>query len=301
MIHPENPFGLMTDLCRLHAATGLQVHVKMSDVHPRPANTIVGFDQSIAAWTAKAKAGLITNGVTLAPIMVEVDGQGDLNIEVTQEDYITNRSASSAWNALDVHERVTILNQEGYSSLYSRFLGTACAVVGSDGQLVMARRSMRTATEPGRWAPAIGEGMDQLDICEGIADVRGCIIRGAREELGLQISDEDVERCLSLGSLTVNATSGELVVNGVLDFRLARDYAPTSDEIIEIATRDARDSWERDRYVSIPLEYEALHAFAADRAGEGRKMSGYGLVTAQLALEQSNNLDLGALPSLPLH
>jgi hypothetical protein len=270
-----------THLFTLVEKEDLSITIEMRDEeHPISPDSVDGLRRHEMMWREK----LSYNGATIAPYHMMVKGD-HIHIRAAKETYSMNRGASDLWQRLQENTRNEILSTRGFHPAYSRFLGTACAVIGSDGMLVLARRSMNIATEPGQWAPAIGEGMDDSDIgCDGTADVRGCILRGAFEELGLKIDEQDAKTALRLHSITNNHALGEIVVNGSLDFRLIPN-GPTSQEIMKIATNYARDAWERDKYTAIPLTHEAIQAFAHDRPEEDGRFSGYGLITANLALK----------------
>jgi len=275
------PLRTSSYLAVLAEGDDLRIGIDIHDQHPVPAAGVAGFQAHAEHWQSRVAAGAITNGVTIAPIALRQEGSS-VFIAAVAEDYVTNRAAASCWAALPPSQRVLTVAEQGFDPAYSRFLGTACAVIGSDGLLILARRSQHTATEPGCWAPALGEGMDGADLRrDGTADVLGCVLRGLEEELGISLDGEDAERCIRLQAVTVNGRSGEIVVNGVIDFRQALNYRPTAAEVVDQAGACAVDTWERDRYATIELTAEAVAAFARDTEAD---LSGYGSFTADLAI-----------------
>ncbi len=261
----------------------LRIAIGIHGQHPVPPAHVQGFEKHAEHWRNRVASGAITNGVTIAPISMRRDGD-TVAIGAVVEDYVTNRAAASCWADLSPSQRVLTVAEKGFDPAYSRYLGTACAVIGSDGTLVLARRSQHTATEPGCWAPALGEGMDAHDLrSDGTADVLGCVLRGLEEELGISLDAGDAERCIRLQAVTVNGRLGEIVVNGTIDFRHAIDFRPTGAEIVDHAQAFAVDTWERDRYAVIELTPEAVQAFARET---GAALSGYGSFTAELAMRR---------------
>lgn len=279
------PFGVEGDLRLLAGGpNGMgPLEILVVPTHPSPAETTSDVAPNIPVWRRKVEEGVIHNGYSLAPTEASFGPDGGLCMKAFLDDYVHNRASVDAWKALPQAERSRILMEEGFDVEHSRFLGTAISVISTDGRLLLGQRSMRTITEPGLWACAVGEGVDENDVKDGRVDIPGCMARGFKEELGLDLPQDVLDRCLTVQAVTNHAKIGEIVFTGLLDLRSAPETGLTASKIVESATSGAaRDSWEHARWRDIPATAQALLEFSRKHEG----MSSYGLFCSALAISK---------------
>lgn len=84
---------------------------------------------------------------------------------------------------------------EYFSNAFAIYL----AVVTSDGYLITTHRGQNVMSRPGQFNVSFSEGLSRsLDHTENGPNVYNCAVRGAKEELGIELQEQDIN-LLSLG------------------------------------------------------------------------------------------------------
>ena len=115
-----------------------------------------------------------------------------LNLYCFETDYFTDRVLTELWKSLPAEIRQTSSELSSHKpiSFLSCSLGINCVAICADDKLLITQRSSRVGLSTSRKHISMNEGLTQTDREAGdIPSARLCLLRGLREELGVQESD----------------------------------------------------------------------------------------------------------------
>jgi hypothetical protein len=151
-------------------------------------------------------------------------------------------------------------------------VGIALLAFTDDDKVLLTRRRLESRARPGECDVTVVEGIDaNFDAGgSGKLDIYATALRGCREELGVDISTNDV----SILAFGVDMTYYQWNFMGMVDIKL------TADEVIAQHALHAKDRWEG------KIEYVKLDAATVFEGMRQNKIWDCGLVTAYLALSK---------------
>lgn len=154
--------------------------------------------QQVAKDFASSSNGCLFNGDKYGIFDYRISRTNDekefpvLNLYCFNTDYFTDRILTELWKALPAGLRQfhsELPNQKAISFL-SCSLGINCVVICADDKLLITQRSSRVGLSTSRKHISMNEGLTQTDRDIGdIPSVKLCLLRGLREELGVQETD----------------------------------------------------------------------------------------------------------------
>ncbi len=120
---------------------------------------------------------------------------------------------------------------EYFSNSFAIYL----AVVTSDGYLITTHRGQNVMSRPGQFNVSFSEGLSRsLDHKDGVPDLYNCAVRGAKEELGIEFHEQEI----NLLSLGVDIHYSQWALLGIAK------TDKTKDDIIRIRRLGVDDKWE---------------------------------------------------------
>lgn len=120
---------------------------------------------------------------------------------------------------------------EYFSNAFAAYL----AIVTSDGYLITTHRGQNVLSRPGEFNISFSEGLSRsLDHINGVPDIYNCAVRGAKEELGINIAKQNI----NLLSFGVDTQYSQWALLGIAKTDKTRD------EISLIRRMGVDDKWE---------------------------------------------------------
>lgn len=151
--------------------------------------------KSVARDFISSSNGCLFNGAKCGVFNYQISRTNDekefpiLNLYCFNTDYFTDRVLTELWKKVHKHigQSQTHLNKHREIAFLSCSLGVNCVVICADGKILITERSSRVGLSPSLKHISMNEGMTTADRDSGgVFSVRLCLLRGLREELGIQ-------------------------------------------------------------------------------------------------------------------
>lgn len=137
---------------------------------------------------------------------------------------------------------------------FTNSFGVNLAVITKDNFLLLTKRGRITPSRPGEIGISVNEGLSRSldhDIEKNAPDLYNCAVRGAKEELGLALTSEDIQ-FLSIGVDTKYSQWGILGITCI---------EKTKDEVFENRKHGVQDKWENSRLFGISFSPDEVAKF----------------------------------------
>lgn len=142
--------------------------------------------------------GCLFNGAKYGILKYQISRTNDerefpiLNLYCFDTDYFTDRVLTELWKRVpkDIRQAQTELKKHQAIPFLSCSLGVNCVVVCADDKILITERSARVGLSTCLKHISMNEGLTQTDRDSGgIPSAKLCLLRGLREELGIQEVD----------------------------------------------------------------------------------------------------------------
>lgn len=190
-----------------------------------------------------------------------------LQLRFRPTDYFTFLATNMSLDAETKDDGKVISFREKYLSgadwqkpvrFFSNSFGVNLAVVTSDSYIVLTRRSGTVGSRPGAYNVSVNEGLSRLldrSDRSDAPDVYRCAIRGAAEELGIELKRSDIS-LLSFG------VDKQYCQWGLLGMAKANRRA---EEILRRWRAGVKDKWESPEVYAIPFDTDSVVQFVLSR------------------------------------
>ena len=258
------------------------------------------WQEAFALADSELRNGNITNNPILAPRLVQRPGISDVaspfkgGLRLSMVDFLTKRSAVIFYHKLLTHEEKAqlIARAEKWriDELLGQSLNTQLAVISSDGDIMFVKRRSGLPNG-GRLTCGVSKMMQEQDvrIVNG-KDVPDAHITGLRSlgmELGLslQIYGSELRSCMKYTSLILDEDYYELILTGVVDFRVSSSsrlrQATTSASLIGSVRRlAAKGRWKNSEVFFVPPDTQKIAKFVSEN-----DVTNYGTACSIFALQ----------------
>lgn len=142
--------------------------------------------------------GCLFNGAKYGILKYQISRTNDerefpiLNLYCFDTDYFTDRVLTELWKKVpkDIRQAQTELKKHQVIPFLSCSLGVNCVVVCADDKILITERSARVGLSTSLKHISMNEGLTQTDRDSGgTPSAKLCLLRGLREELGIQEVD----------------------------------------------------------------------------------------------------------------
>lgn len=173
-----------------------------------PESLIYAFDQEWERWNERLSGGEMYNGPTL--LLSRVRDRWT----AYETDYLSKRAYMSA--ALKRFNG-------GVSAQYVEGIpleaGLHLTVITHDWMVPILKRPVSMLVGGGEVTVSATEGLEPQDIGVGQIDFRGVAARTLREEFDVELSDDDLHRCVTIAGMVFHRQTLNYGINAIIDLR----------------------------------------------------------------------------------